>query len=207
MNFSIFARLFFKNMPLVYTIELKVDPLVAGWMERSFKKKRGVFRIGDSCWYGLVSSMLCQSHVKTPSVMPEKYASFVPVKVAVSEYDFYHYGWEVSPLQEVRFSRLVRNFIIDECLRNVAILRARYDMPISQAITYYSIFFGMEEEQVKFETLRKIYRRKYQNVEEEYRKLDAAAISDFGTIDRKPARKELRIRHLGKNDPNQILLF
>lgn len=194
-------------MPSLYTLDIKVDPLVAGWMERSFKKMRGVYRMGDSCYYGLVSAILYQSHVKTPSRVPEKYGSFVPVKIAISEFDFYHYGWEVSPLQEIRFSRLIRNILIDTCLRNVAILRARYDMHLSQAISFYTIYYGMEEDHVKFETLRKTYRRKYQSLEAEYRNLDRAAVTDFGTIEKPMEHKELKLHKSKNKDPRQLDLF
>jgi len=195
------------GMPSLYTLDINVDPLVAGWMERSFKKVRGVYRMGDSCYYGLVSAMLYQSHVKTPSRMPDKYAAFVPVKIAITEFDFYHYGWEVSPLQEIRFSRLIRNILIDTCLRNVAILRARYGLHLTQAIGFYTIYFGLEEEHVKFETLRKIYRRKYQPMEAEYRNLDRAAVTDFGTVEAAMEHKALRLHRSVNPDPGQLELF
>lgn len=193
-------------MPLVYTLDIKVDPLVAGWMERSFKKVRGVYRMGDSCYYGLVSAMLCQSHVRMPSAIPDKYTSFVPVKVAISEFDFYHYGWQVSPLQELRFSRIIRNILIDTCLRSVAILRARYSLPVSQAIDFYTVYYGMEEEQVKFETLRKIYQRKYMPLEAEYRDLDRAAVTGFGSKGAVPDNKALHLRKHRNGNPSQLTL-
>lgn len=194
-------------MPLVYTIDLRVDPLVAGWIDRNFNKVRGCYRMGDSFWYGLVSSLLYQSHVKKPTVLPEKYSGFVPIKLAVTEYDFYHYGWEVSPMQELRFSRLIRSFIIDECLRNVAIMRARYDIPLSQAITDCTVFFNLEEEHLKYETLRKIYQRKYQEVESRYRDLDIASVSEFGANDRIPDKRSLRLRGRAAGNPRQLELF
>lgn len=204
--FSIFAAKFQTVMPSVYTLDIRVDPLVAGWMERSFKKVRGVYRMGDSCYYGLVSAMLYQSHVRTPSVIPEKYASFVHVKIAITEFDFYHYGWEVSILQELRFSRIIRHLLIDSCLRNVAIIRSRYNIPLSQAISRYMVYYGIEEEQVRFETLRKIYRRKYLAIEEEYRDLDRAAVTDFGLNNDMPAPKKLKIR-MRQSNPLQTELF
>ncbi len=192
-----------------YSIYLKMDPLVYRWLEARFKSSRGVFHLGDSWYYGLVSALLYQSpRVGAPAVVPAKYDRFVPARVCITEYDFYHYGWEVSVTQELRFSRLMRNIIIDECLRNAAILRARYDMPLSRAIGFYTVYYGLEEEDVKFETLRKTYRRHYRGVEDEYRALDRAAVTDFGALeDAAPPPKTLRIRKPRPSDPAQLTLF
>lgn len=196
-------------MPVNFTIDIRVDPFVKKWMDARFKCVRGVYQLGDSCYYGLVSAMLCQSQrVGSPTVVPDKYASFRNIKVGITEYDFYHYGWEVSVAQELRFSRLVRSIAVDECLRSVAILRARYEIPVSQAINSYCIYYNLEEEDIKFETLRKIYRRKYQHVEEDYRKLDIAAVTDFGARPSAvPVHKTLCLHHRHAVDPSQLSLF
>lgn len=186
---------------------MRVDPLVKRWMDIRFKTDHGRYWFGDSCWYGLVSAMLCQSaRVGKPTVVPAKYESFMPVSICITEFDFYHYGWEVSISQELRFSRLVRNLVTDECLRNAAMLRARYNIPLSQAINTYIVKNGFTDEDLNTETLRKTYQRKYKSVEEDYRALDRAAVTDFGTEPAAMQRKILNL-HAPKNpDPNQLEL-
>lgn len=189
-----------------YSVNIRVDPLVKRWMDRSFKIDHGRYWLGDSFYYGLVSAMLCQSgRVGTPTVIPDKYDRFVPVRVCVTEFDFYHYGWEVSITQELRFSRLVRSMLVDECLRSVAIMRARYDMPLSQAINFYTVYYRLDDDDIKFDTLRKTYQRKYQDIEKEYRNLDMAAMTDFGFKDYTPTHKDLRL-HDRRGDPSQMTL-
>ena len=191
-----------------YSISMKVDPLVARWLESHFKTKRGVFHLGDSCYYGLVSAVLCQSaRVGAPFVVPDKYGRFLPVRICITEYDFYHYGWEVSVTQELRFSRIVRNIVVDDCLRNVAILRARYNVPVSQAISTYLVYYGFSEEELHFETLRKTYRRRYLGVEEEYRAIDRAALTDFGATEAPVTARTLHLRSRTAPDPAQLSLF
>ena len=130
----------------------------------------------------------------------------MPVRIGISEYDFYHYGWEVSPMQEIRFSRLVRNIVIDECLRSVALLRASFSVPLSQAINAYTIYYDIADEDIHYETLRKIYQRKYRRIEEEYRAFNQAAVTDFGTRDEQHPKRTLNLRgHLNKA-PNQLAL-
>ncbi len=188
---------------MLYTVDLRVDPLVASWLEHRFPRNRGVYILGKSPWMMAVSAMLQQSHVGRSQTVPDRYDSFVPVKVSVSEYDFYHYGWEVSPMQEVRFSRLVRNFVTDECLRSAAMLRARYNVTLTAAINTYLLYYGIDEEHIRFETLRKIYRRHYRKVEDEYRALDRAAVTDFGTEPAAMQRKILNLHSPKNPDPNQ----
>jgi hypothetical protein len=185
---------------------MKVEPLVKRWMDIRFKTDHGRYRFGDSCWYGLVSAMLCQSaRVGKPTVVPVKYEGFVPVSICITEFDFYHYGWEVSISQELRFSRLVRNFVTDECLRSAAMLRARYNIPLSQAINTYIVKNGFTDDDLNTETLRKTYQRRYRVVEDEYRNMDRMAVTDFGVTDITPAARSLRL-HLRVPDPNQLEL-
>ncbi len=188
-----------------YSISMKVDPLVKKWLDNHFKSGRGGYWFGDSCYYGLVSSLLTQSHrVGAPSVVPGKYSMFVTVRICITEYDFYHYGWNVSVMQELRFSRLIRNLIEDELLRSVAILRARYNISISNAIDFYTMHYNLDECDVKFDTLRKKYRRNYTKVEEEYRTLDRIALDERGK--RTDDKKTLRIKK-SRTNPSQLKLF
>lgn len=190
-----------------YSVDMRVDPLVKRWMDRNFKTDHGRYRFGDSCYYGLVSAVLCQSpRVGNPAVVPDKYARFVPVKVCITEYDFYHYGWEVSITQELRFSRLVRNILIDECLRSAAMLRARYDIPLSQAINSFTVWYGLTDDDVNPDTLRKTYQRKYKSVEEDYRAFDRAAVTDFGRLDANPPQRHLRLHKSRHRDPHKLNL-
>lgn len=189
-----------------YSVNMKVEPLVKRWMDIRFKTDHGRYRFGDSCWYGLVSAMLCQSaRVGKPTVVPAKYESFMPVSICISEFDFYHYGWEVSISQELRFSRLVRNLVTDECLRNAAMLRARYNIPLSQAINTYIVDNRFTDDDLNTESLRKTYQRKYRRIEEQYRNMDRLAVTDFGVTDSTPATRSLRL-HLAAPDPNQLEL-
>lgn len=189
-----------------YSINMKVDPLVKRWLDRNFKTVGGCYTMGGSCYYAWISALLYRSrHVGDPAAVPAKYSRFVPVRVCVSEFDFFHYGWEVSVSQELRFSQMVRNMLVDECLRSVAILRARYDMALSQAINTYVVYYGLDDKDVNVETLRKTYNRKYRSVEDEYRNIDRMAVTDFGVTDSTPAARSLRL-HPRNSDPNQLEL-
>lgn len=196
-------------MKCQYNVDMRVDPLVVRWMDARFRKRRGVYDLGKSCWYTLVSMALCQSsRAERMRVPPEKYAGFVPVKVGITEYDFYHYGWEVNMTQEIRLSRMVRNIICDEILRNAAIMRARYDISLSQAINTFTVFYNLSEDDVRFETLRKRYRREYMRLEDEYRNIDRAAVTDFGMREeRKTAQQQRRLKLKVERHEEQLDLF
>lgn len=194
-------------MKCQYNVDMMVEPLVVKWMDARFRKERGIYRIGDSKWYTFVSMALCQSaRAERMSVPPEKYAGFVPVKIGITEYDFYHYGWTVNMTQEIRMSRLVRDIICDEILRNAAMMRARYEMSVSRAINAIMVFYNLTEEDVRFETLRKRYRREYCRLEEEYRALDRAALSDF-TGDETAVPPPRRLKLKASDTRGQLDLF
>lgn len=183
-------------MKCQYNVDMMVDPLVVKWMDARFRKERGIYRLQESRWYTLVSMALCQSaRAERMSLPPDKYAGFVPVKIGITEYDFYHYGWEVNMTQEIRMSRLLRDIICDEILRNAAIIRARYEISLSRAVNNIIVFYNLTEEDVRFETLRKRYRREYLELEEEYRALDRAALSDFtGDAGALPPPRRLKLK-------------
>ncbi len=195
------------KMSCRYNVDMKVDPLVVKWMDARFRKERGIYRLQESRWYTLVSMALCQSaRAERMSLPPDKYAGFVPVKIGITEYDFYHYGWEVNMTQEIRMSRLLRDIICDEILRNAAIMRARYAMSLSRSIGNIMVFYNLDEEDVRFETLRKRYRREYTGLEEEYRALDRAALSDF-TGDETAVPPPRRLKLKASDTRGQLDLF
>jgi len=195
------------EMKCQYNVDMKVDPLVVKWMDARFRKERGIYRLQESRWYTLVSMALCQSaRAERVSLPPEKYSGFVPVKIGITEYDFYHYGWEVNMTQEIRMSRLLRDIICDEILRNAAIIRARYEISLSRAVNNIIVFYNLTEDDVRFETLRKRYRREYLVLEEEYRALDRAALTDFtGDESEMPPRRKLNVK--ARNPQGQLDIF
>ena len=195
-------------MRLSYNVDIKVDPLVVKWMDARFEKRRGVYHMGNSPWYGLVSMALCQSaRAERMRITPEKYNLFVQVKVGITEYDFYHYGWEINATQEIRLSRMIRSLVEDELLRNAAIIRARWRISLSHAIGSMMVFYNLSEDDVRFETMRKKYQRHYAGLEAEYAALDSAAVTDFGTRPN-PDGRSRRLRMKPQEPPEgQLDLF
>lgn len=191
-----------------YNIEIRVDPLVKRWIQNRFTCSKGIYFLGKSLYYSIVSAMLYQSHIATPSQLPKKYSHYETIRLAITEFDFYHYGWSVSPMQEVRFSRLIRNLIIDECLRRAAILRASFNISLAQAINSYFVYHKLSEQDIKYDTLRKIYNRKYIEIEQDYLNFNKLALSNFGYNDKVFEKKTIPTAKRRKTiDNNQLNLF
>ncbi len=177
----------------LYRISLKVHPLVWRYIDNNYQKVGDTYDITGSMYYPLVMSLLCRSNVKVPSRVSPKYAEYKNVSVFVTEYDFYHYGYEMSPLQQFKFSKTVKNIIIDQMCRRIAITRAVVDVPLTQLIDLVLNENNMGPEELNAESLRKIYQRKYTELERDGEGFFRFVVNEAGGEDDDFEKKSLVI--------------
>ena len=157
----------------------------------------GAFDVSRTRFYPLVTSMLVHSAVSTPSHVRGSTALFVPVNILVTEFDFYHYGYTPSMMQQVKFSRLVKQMIIDDCCRRIAMAHAAYGCAVQQAIDQVILSNNFTRDELNPETLRKIYQRKYKDLEDEYREF-------FGSLTSKENKKSKKKCCICPNTKKQL---
>lgn len=167
----------------LYKIDIRVHPLVWRYIDNNFQTIRGAYDITSSSYYPIVSSMLCQSNVRLPSKVRPTFEAFRPISVYITEYDFYHYGFSVCELQQLRFSKLMRSLVIDSICRRIAMLRAAYDVPLTRAVCLMIDANLFEDNELKTDTLRKIYQRHYKETEKEYAEQFSDCVTEYGTND------------------------
>lgn len=174
-----------------YRIYLKVDPMVRRFIENNFKEQHGAYDSTGTVYHSLVVAMLSHSDMKAKSLVSRKYDGFVPVTLLISEFDFYHYGYVCSELQQVWFSRSVRKMIIDDICRKAALAKVLLGQPVTKTIEHYIIDMCFDDTDVNAETIRKFYNRKYKDYESRLLEFYRDLVSDFGANDIDIEKKSL----------------
>lgn len=175
----------------LYRVQLKVHHMVWRYIDNNFRKKNGAYDVTQSMYYPLVLSSICRSNVRVPSKVYDCYDGYRDIMLLISEYDFYHYGYDISPLQQVRYSRILRNIILDLMCRRIVMMRAAFDIPLTRAIGLVLDANLMEPDELKPATLRKIYQRRYMALERETEDFFRDCVTDFGFNEKTFEKKSL----------------
>jgi len=182
-----------------YKINIKVHPAVRRYIDNNFPLKSGAYDVTKSIYYYLVSSVLYQSNVKVPSKVCVKFNEYVPISILVTEYDFYHYGFTCSDLQMCRLSRNILHLIIDDACRRVAMAKVMFGIPVTKGIDHFLIDNFFEEDELKAELIRTIYKRKYKKYETDMKEYLDNMITDYGYSD-----EPLYEKNYGQIGPKKI---
>lgn len=177
----------------LYRITIKVHPAVWRYIDNNYPVKMGAYDLSRSVYYYLVTAMLYQSRVRMPSQLCRKYGEYRPVTVMITEFDFYHYGFQSSELQQCRLSRNILHLIVDDACRRIAQARVVFGVPVTTAIDHYLIDNGYEEGELDAEYLRSVYKRKYRGYEQELETWFRNAVTDWGYNDEKFEKKHVGI--------------
>lgn len=173
----------------LYRVSLKVHPMVWRYIDNNYRKDNGAYNVTKSMYYPLVLSSICRSNMRVPSRVSDSYDGYRDIKILITEYDFYHYGYDISPLQQVRYSRIMRGIILDLMCRRIVMMRAAFNIPLTRAVELVVDANLMEPDELKPSTLRKIYQRKYMELEHEAADFFRNCVTDFGFSD-KPFEKK-----------------
>jgi ribonuclease HII len=119
----------------LYRISINVHPAVFRYIDNTYPQETGIYNITKSPFYFLVSSMLSRN--------------------------FYHYGWQIVPLQQCRFSKAILQIIIDQACNKIALAHVIAGIPRDQAIREVILENLFEDNEMNYSSLRKIYQRKY----------------------------------------------
>lgn len=144
------------------TISLKVYPAVFRYLENNFPKNvQGVYDLLDSPYYCLISSMLSRSTIKTPSLVPMSYSRFVPIKTYITEFDFYHYGWEINERQQYNLSKTILHVILQNACHEIAVAHVCMNISRDRAIRNFIYENLFEDDELSYSYLIKYYQRNY----------------------------------------------
>ncbi len=150
----------------LYTTTIKVLPLVFRYISENYVCKQNAFDVFNTPLYYLISSGLSRSNIAIPSRISAKYQSYVPIRIHITEWDFYHYGWEMTPLQQIRLSNIVKSQIIREICEKAMVLHCYTHIPREAAIRELMSQNYFEEEELSLASVKKHYQRHFLKQEE-----------------------------------------
>ncbi len=163
-----------------YNVEIRVHPTVFRYIDNNFPKERGIYDLSKTPWHNYISSMLGRSGVKMPSRVSKRYAHFKPVKLLITEFDFNHYGFQISEAQQSLLSRMLQLHIMEEACREVAMLHLLHHIPRRKAVRHYIDANLYEDDELKVDSLLTYYKRKWVPRENELREYWADIMEENG---------------------------
>ncbi|MDD4847614.1 MAG: hypothetical protein PHR53_02470 [Bacteroidales bacterium] len=149
----------------MYRILIRLHPAVVRWLENNFTKENDAFDLTKSDKYYLISGALQRFKVTMPSKVSKRYQRLTPVYIRLTEFDFYHYGWEMAPLHQVRLSDHLYREILNNGCQKIMLAYVVAGIPRDAAIREFlsENFFSPDE--LNFSGIRKYYQRKFADKE------------------------------------------
>ena len=160
-----------------YIIEIRVHPLVSRWLKNNYPCEDSVFDLLDSFDFA-ITGMLVQSNVIMPSRVGKNFETFTPIKLYISEFDFSHYGYQVSELQQCRFSRFLYSFILERACWEILYRHIYIGVPKEVAIRNWLAANVCSDSELTYDNLRKYYQRKFQNIEKKQKEATAIFVKN-----------------------------
>lgn len=155
---------------VLYRIEVRVDPAVRRFLLNRFPTTDGAIDLTGSRYYWMVSQMLSRQKVTTPTDVPQKFDMYVSVWIAVTQRDFYFYGWIVPDIQQYNFSRIIEAEILNILCFQVATITAATGTSRLNAIKAV-LDAEQYDDIIKESRLLKHYQRKFKPEEDRVRQI------------------------------------
>lgn len=157
---------------------IKVHPAVLRYIDNTFSKKSGAYDLRGHLLYSFISAGLSRRSINVASMVPLQYKKMLPVKVAITSWDYHHYGWEIPPIHQVALSNhIYRQILWDACYR-ILIAHVFGGLPRDTAIKEFLAEHCYEERELNYAALRKHYQRHW--IESE--KIAKSNVADFNTF-------------------------
>ena len=153
----------------LYKITIKVHPAVYRFIDNHFSVSVGAYNLIKSPYYCIISSMLCRSCTKLPSLVYKKFDKYKPIEMFITEFDFYHYGWQMSEMQQCLLSKSMLQLILQQACHEIAVAHVIAGISRRRAICNYIDENLYEEDEISYSYLQKYYQRKYMANEAELR--------------------------------------
>jgi len=168
----------------VYSTTIKVHPAVFRHIDNTFNKVSDlnskiadVYDLRRHLLYNFVSVGLSRSSISVPSMLPMQYEKMRTIKVAITSWDYHHYGWDIPPIHQVAMSNhIYKQILFDACYR-IMISHVFGGLPRDTAIKEYLAEHCFNERELNYAALRKHYQRHW--IEKE--KLAKSNVDDFNT--------------------------
>lgn len=150
-----------------YKIPIRVHPAVYRFIDNNYNSVSGAYDFRKENLYYFVSGCIQQSNIKNKSRISVKFSDYVLIYIHITEYDFYHFGYQMSEFQQFRFSKFVLALIIEKGCDKIMLAHTIAGVPRDVAIREFLLENLFEENEFNYAQFRKLYQRKWINKEKE----------------------------------------
>jgi hypothetical protein len=162
----------------IYSTVIRVHPAVLRYIDNTFDKIKDVYDLRRSMLYGFISAGLSRHTINATSMLPLQYEKMKTVKVAITSWDYHHFGWDIPPIHQVALSNhIYKQILFDACYR-VMICHVFGGLPRDAAIKEYLSEHLFEEHELNYAALRKHYQRHWIDTE----KVAKSNVADVNTV-------------------------
>jgi hypothetical protein len=160
-----------------HSATIRVHPAVFRYLDTNFSKVGDAYNLRGHLLYNFISVGLSRSTIKVESLIPLQYEKMRKIEVAITSWDYEHYGWEIPPIHQVAISNhIYKQILFDACYR-VMICHIFGGLPRDTAIKEYLWEYCFEECELNYAALRKHYQRHWLETE----KIIKANVAEFRT--------------------------
>ena len=163
-----------QNRDKTYSIKLTVHPAVAKWIDSNFPNIDNVYELRDTSHYIIFQSALFRKNIKPPSKPLKKTENYVPIRIFINEWDFYHFGWDIPNFAQIKISKLLFDLMMLRFCELIADAYAFGKIPRDVTIRRILVENLFEDDQMNYFYIRKYYQRKFQDTKKEQQIIDFA---------------------------------
>lgn len=162
----------------IYSTVIRVHPAVFRYIDNTFNQIRDVYDFRRSLLYGFISAGLSRRTIHATSMLPLQYEKMKTVKIAITSWDYHHYGWDIPPIHQVALSNhIYKQILFDACYR-VMICHVFGGLPRDTAIKEFLAEHCFEESELNYAALRKHYQRHWIDTE----KIAKSNVADINSV-------------------------
>jgi hypothetical protein len=160
-----------------YSTIIYLHPAVVGWIRSSFPYTENGYDLRNEDIYFIIQTSLIRENLKKtkpPHNLQKKQKKFLPIKILIHEWDFYHFGWEIPTFAQIKISNFLFNLMMKSFCEHIAYAYAYAGISRDATIRRILVEFLFEDEEMNFFYIRKYYQRKFQNTGKEMEIIDFA---------------------------------
>jgi hypothetical protein len=156
----------------MYTTELSLHPAVVRWLDANYSKTENAYDLRSDALYIVFQTALFRKNIKYPIKKFKKTEKFVPIRIAINEWEFYRFGWNIPNFAQIRISRMLFDMMMKNFCNHIAYAYAYGG--ISRDVTIRRILVEnlFDDEEINYYYIRKYYQRKFQNTGKEQEIID-----------------------------------
>lgn len=151
------------------SVPFSFDPAVLRYLETFFNCKSDSVDLRKSVLYSFIILCLSRITYKSKKTNPSCFSSFIEGNIVVKEWDYTHYGENITPEAMIQVNNLIYKLIIREACYRIMIAHVYSGIPRDTCIKDYLFEIGYKDDELSYGALRKYYQRNWTSKEKELR--------------------------------------